>query len=219
VTKATKVDFLKNEDEQGDPITNSLFALYPTKKYQYVDTLCLPTEEAAKDVFTEMVKKLDESTGMVKYLVQLGECWEIVLAMAGATIVISIFYIFLLKWITKPLLYTSMLLILIGFILLGGWSWMKKDEYDPDLQERNYNLAMGGAIGAWVVAGIYLCFIICCWKNISLGASIMEAASSFVSGNLRILWLPFGSYIVCVPYIVYWVVTAVFLYSIGEPYF
>jgi hypothetical protein len=51
--------------------------------------------------------------------------------MAVATIFISIFYIFLLKWITKPLLYVSMLIILVAFVLLGGWLWMKKAEYDP----------------------------------------------------------------------------------------
>jgi len=139
--------------------------------------------------------------------------------MCGGTIVISIVYIFLLKWITKPLLYTSMLLILIGFILLGGWCWLKKDEYDQEIQADNYNTAMVGAIVAWSIGGIYLCFIICCWKNISLGASIMEAASTFVTSNLRILWLPVLSYIVCVPYVIYWVVTAVFLYSIGDPFF
>jgi len=50
--------------------------------------------------------------------------------MAVATIVISIAYIFLLKWLTKPLLYTSMLIILIGFVLLGGWLWLKKADYD-----------------------------------------------------------------------------------------
>jgi len=78
---------------------------------------------------------------------------------------------------------------------------------------------MYGAFIAWGLAFLYFCFIICCWKNISLGASIMEAASEFVTGNLRVMFLPIISYLVCVPYIVYWVVTAVFLYSIGEPYF
>lgn len=154
---------------------------------------------------------------MVKYLVELGETWEIMLGMLGATIVISGFYIFLLKWITKPLLYISMLLILIGFILLGGWCWLKKDDYDKDLQANNYNLCFGGAIGAWVIGFIYFCCIVCCWKNISLGASIMEAASEFVTGNLRVLWLPILAYVLCVPYLCYWIVTAVFLYSIGEP--
>lgn len=78
---------------------------------------------------------------------------------------------------------------------------------------------MGGAIFAWVLAFLYLCFIVCCWKNIALGASILEAASDFVTSNIRVLWLPIVSYIFCVPFVCYWVVTAVFLYSIGEPEF
>mmetsp|Transcript_14788 Transcript_14788/g.25160 ORF Transcript_14788/g.25160 Transcript_14788/m.25160 type:complete len:151 (+) Transcript_14788:590-1042(+) len=135
--------------------------------------------------------------------------------MAGGTIVISIIYIFLLKWITKPLLYTSMLLILAMFILLGAWSWMQKDEYDETSDD--YKYAQVGAYVAWGISFVYLCFICCCWKNISLGASIMEAASDFVSQNLRIVLLPIFSYLVCLPFIAYWVVTAVYLYSIGEP--
>jgi solute carrier family 44 (choline transporter-like protein), member 2/4/5 len=58
--------------------------------------------------------------------------------MCAATLLISIIYIFLLKWITKPLLYISMVLILVFFILLGGWSWMQREKYDPILEEKNY---------------------------------------------------------------------------------
>jgi hypothetical protein len=47
----------------------------------------------------------------------------------------------------------------------------------------------------------------------------MEAASAFVTSTKRVLFLPIIAYAVCVPYLVYWVVSAVFLYSIGEPYF
>jgi len=101
--------------------------------------------------------------------------------MAGATFLISIIYIFLLKWITKPLLYISMVAILAAFLLLGMWAWIKKDDYDPKLESENYNYAKAGAMVAWVFAGIYFFFICCCWNNISLGASIMEAASVFVS--------------------------------------
>lgn len=45
--------------------------------------------------------------------------------------VIAIIYIFLLKWITKPLLYISMVVILVALIALGGFAWMKRTEYDP----------------------------------------------------------------------------------------
>jgi 4-hydroxybenzoate polyprenyltransferase len=107
-----------------------LYSLFPTKK---TSKLCLPTKEVGLDLFNKMLEKFDDSTGMVKYLVELGEVWEILVGMCFGTIVISIFYIFLLRWITKPLLYISMLAILIGFILLGGWCWLKKGDYDEEL--------------------------------------------------------------------------------------
>mmetsp|Transcript_26249 Transcript_26249/g.40070 ORF Transcript_26249/g.40070 Transcript_26249/m.40070 type:complete len:175 (-) Transcript_26249:786-1310(-) len=137
--------------------------------------------------------------------------------MGGVTVVIAIVYIFLLKWITKPLLYTSMFIILIFFILLGAWSWMKKDDFDAETDD--YKYAQVGAYVAWGLSVVYFFFICCCWTNISLGASIMEAASEFVSQNLRIVLLPIMAYALCIPFIVYWIVTAVFLYSIGEPVF
>lgn len=179
----------------------------------------MPTKEVGTEILEKIMKKFDETTGFIKYIVELKLCWDILVGMAIATIFISIFYIFLLKWITKPLLYVSMFIILVGFILVGGWSWLKKADYNPITEEKNYNICLYGAIGAWVVAFIYLCFIVCCWKNIVLGASIMECASEFVAGNIRVLLLPVISYLVCVPFIAYWVVTAVFLYSIGEPEF
>ena len=139
--------------------------------------------------------------------------------MLFGTIFISLFYIWLLKCLTKPLLYTSMCIILLAFILSGAWCWMKKSDYDPVLEEKNYQAAQIGAIVLWVIGFLYLCFICCCWSNIALGASIMEAASAFVTSTIRIIFLPIFAYLLCVPYLIYWVVAAVFLYSVGEPEF
>jgi len=139
--------------------------------------------------------------------------------MCLASVVITVIYIWLLKIITKPLLYVSMVLILICFILLGGWSWMKRAEYDPIKQKKNYDYATVGAGVSWAIAVIYFCFMCCCWKNISLGATIMEAASEFVSGNLRIVLLPLVSYVFSLLFFAYWTVTAVYVYSIGTTEF
>lgn len=88
-------------------------------------TYCVPSKETAieagKKILEEMNKKADFST----YLADVAKCWQAVAGMAGATIIISLVYIVLLRWITKPLLYISMLLILIMFILLGGFAYLK----------------------------------------------------------------------------------------------
>jgi hypothetical protein len=139
--------------------------------------------------------------------------------MCIVTLVIAIIYIFLLKWITKPLLYASMILILAMLILMGAFCFIKRGDYDPELEKDNYQYAMIGAVVSWVIAGLYLCFILCCWKNIALGASIMEAASDFVSSNLRILFLPLMSWIVAFVFMMFWIIAAVHVYSVGEPEF
>jgi len=72
---------------------------------------------------------------------------------------------------------------------------------------------------SWALAFLYMCFMCCCWSNISLGATIMECASEFVSSNFRIIALPIVAYIFSFLFLVYWVVTAVFVYSIGTPEF
>ena len=50
-------------------------------------------------------------------------------------------------------------------------------------------------------------------------ATIMEAASEFVSGNLHIVALPIMSYVLSLAFFAYWTVTAVYVYSIGTAAF
>jgi len=47
----------------------------------------------------------------------------------------------------------------------------------------------------------------------------MEAASTFVSSNLRIVMLPILSYLVAFVFFIFWVMCAVHIYSIGTPEF
>ena len=134
--------------------------------------------------------------------------------MSGCTILISLLYIWLLKWITKPLLYVSMILILFCFLVLGAFCFLEMANYEPDSD--NYKMAMAGAFVAWGVGLAYLICVCCCWKNIALGASIMECASEFVAGNVRIVTLPVIAYLICIPVFILWTFCAVYLYSIGE---
>lgn len=162
---------------------------------------------------------MDEQFNFGQYVTDMQICWKGLAIMCAVTFGIAIVYIFLLKWITKPLLYISMVLILALFMLFGGWCWIKRMEYDPEKEKKNYQYAMIGAIISWVIAFLYLCFICCCWRNISLGASIMEAASDFVSSNLRVILLPILAYMVSFLYLMWWIFSATYLYSVGEPEF
>jgi len=143
-------------------------------------------------------------------------CWKAVVGMMAGTLLIAAIYVGLLRWIVKPVLYVSMFLILVLFVLLGAWSWMKRSEYDAVTQKKNYDYATAGAGISWGIAGLYACFMLCCWEKIALGASIMEAASEFVESNLRIILLPVMAYIISILFFVYWAATAIYLYGVGD---
>lgn len=92
---------------------------------------CLPEGDDAKEFFDSLYQKMDDKFNFGSYIADLQLCWRGMAIMMVVTMIIAIVYIFLLKWITKPLLYISMVVILVCFILLGGWCWIKRTEYDP----------------------------------------------------------------------------------------
>lgn len=178
---------------------------------------CIPYGSEVKDTFNEIYKYMNGQFNIGQYMTDLMESRMALIIMMVITLLIAIIYIFLLKWFVKPLLYTSMLIILLGFILLGGFCYMELGKLDEKKDAENIKYLRIGAIVSWAIAAIYLCFICCCYKNIALGASIMEAASDFVGKNLRVLFLPVLSYIVSLIFMLFWVFTTAHLYSIGEP--
>ena len=91
--------------------------------------------------------------------------------MCFVSLIITIIYVFLLRWIAKPLIYVSLFAIFILGVLGGYAIWIRKDDYLEGTD--NYKYAQGGAIFIWTLAGLYTLFLCCQWNNIALGASIV----------------------------------------------
>jgi len=68
---------------------------------------------------------MDEQFGVSGYVIDMIACWPILCYMAAISFFVSIFYIFILRWAVKPILYTSLLLIAIFTILAGLFAWTK----------------------------------------------------------------------------------------------
>ena len=128
---------------------------------------------------------------MSSYVLDMTACWPVVCYMTAISFVGTIFYIFILRWAVKPILYTSLVLIAIFVILAGVFAWTKVEEYKGTEKEK---FAWAFAICIWVLGGLYLCFLCCNWRNIRLGASILVAASMFVMDTKRIVFIPLLAY-------------------------
>ena len=62
-------------------------------------------------------------------MIDLKESWKLILLMGFASMFITLIYLFLLRWITKPLLYVSLFLIFIFGVLVTVWCFRKMGEY------------------------------------------------------------------------------------------
>jgi hypothetical protein len=165
---------------------------------------------------------MNDSLGaFTKYMADLRETWKLILVMAVASLFITLIYLFLLRWITKPILYVSLFLIFIFGALVTGWCVMRMQEFKKQggTDSDDYKYSLAGACVAGILTLLYVIFLCCNWKNIAIGADIMSAAGEFVSTNPRIAFVPFVCYILCLPIVAWYAATNVMLYSTGEPKF
>ena len=73
------------------------------------------------------------------------------------------------------------------------------------------------AYGIFGVAGLYCICICCCWKAIRIGIAVYQATAEYVSKNVRIFLLPIISYFFAFIWLLIWGVSAIFVFSVGEP--
>jgi hypothetical protein len=182
---------------------------------QAVGGYCIPAWSALATVGKDLYKLLDTKSGgtLSKYMVDLAESWKVLAGMAFGTLVITILYIVLLRWITKILLYTS----LVGLLLFGsafaGWNIWKYTQAAPNSVDSKTALYIG--IAAGVVTLIYIICLCCMWSSIALGAAVIEACSDFVGSTTRIGLVPTVTFIFYLPVFCWWAIGSVFIIATG----
>lgn len=92
---------------------------------------CLPDKASIIKVYSKVMEAMSSNSTFTSSMNDIQLCWKVILAMCACTILIALIYVFLLKWIVKPVLYVSMVAILVLFVLFGLWSFMKRSDYDP----------------------------------------------------------------------------------------
>jgi len=87
-----------------------------TPLYSY----CVPSSASAETVLETLYKGNQQ---FAQYVSDIRESASPLLIMAAVTFVISMLYIYLLKWFAKPLLYISIVAILVCGVLGGFFLW------------------------------------------------------------------------------------------------
>jgi len=129
-------------------------------------------------------------------------------------LIITLIYIYLLRCITKPILYGSLLLIFLFLIGVTYYSFVIWSEVE-DKESDDYKATLALFVVCALLLVIYCVCICCMWSAIALGAAIMETASEFIGANKKVVFLPFFAYLAAFPIIVWWTVSAVYIYGLG----
>lgn len=178
---------------------------------------CIPRADEAEDIVTELYAELDENIGgFGNYINDIKDAWFVMIVMAVVSLLVTITYVWLLKILTKPLLYTSLVLIFLLGCATGYYAYSQTQAME-NKDGSEYAAATAGSYVIWIIVALYSCFIVCNWHNITLGANIMTVAAEFVVENQSIAYQPLYAYALCLPIIIWWTFSAVFIYSMGTP--
>lgn len=171
------------------------------------------------DTYEKIYKALMSyiNVGFGSYISDIAECWALLLIMAVVVVIITFIYIQLLQWITKPILYGSLLGITFLLIACSYFTYDNSTKFESDTTD--YQVAFGIFIFFVVLTILWIVLVCCMWSAISLGASVLETASDFIGDNRYIVVLPFIAYLLCLPVTVWWTATEIYIYGLGEPVF
>jgi hypothetical protein len=172
---------------------------------------CFPNATDIANVLAEKIAGGD----LARYFTDLATAWWVFLVMTAICLVITLLYMFLLRWTAKPVLYVSFVIIFL--MLLGGgfYVWIfASQKYVPE--DNTYKAMRGVAILLWILTGIYGIILLCCCSRIQLGVAIMEATSQFVKDTCSIVFVPIIFFVFTFVWMVFWIFSAVYVFSVGE---
>jgi hypothetical protein len=72
------------------------------------------------------------------------------------------------------------------------------------------------AYGLWIVAAIFVLILLCCYSRLQLGIAVFKTTVSFTMSNCCIFFLPMIGLILQLAWFIVWIVSFVFVFSIGE---
>ena len=147
-------------------------------------------------------------------MTDLATCWWVFLVLGGISAVLSFIYLVLMRWFAKPIIYLSMVSIVV--LLVGGGFYVFFIATKYDVGDNTRKAMQGMGILLWILSGIYLLILCCCWSRIKLGTAIMEASSDYVANTPSVLFVPLIFFVICGVWVVWWVISAVFVYSVGD---
>ena len=147
-----------------------------------------------------------------QYLADLYLAWKVLLIAVGVGFVFSLVYLVLVRCCASLLVWVTFIAFIVLVAVIGGFYYNEGLNSLNSGDQTNYKAF---AIALWVIDGVLLLVILCLYDDIQLALGIITTAATFVFSNFCIILVPIITLIVSCAFVVYWIATVVFIYSVG----
>lgn len=124
---------------------------------------CLPDADYMKEkavMVKEVAEEMSKSMGnFARYTNDVVIAYPLIIIMVFVSLLITVAYMYLLKWITKPILYVSLLLVFIMGALITYWCFKKAQTYPEGSDDRSYSTGYG--VVSAILTVLYVALICC----------------------------------------------------------
>lgn len=139
------------------------------------------------------------------------------MASGGFTLLISLAYVYLLRHAAKSMLYMS--LMATPFLMIGGGFYLYllgELRYTEGDSNRYLLRVFAGLL--WGFTGVLMVLTLCVWNQMALAAAHTRIASDFLRDKPSVmLGVPLCTFFAFTGFLTYWLVSAVYVFSVGEP--
>jgi hypothetical protein len=134
-----------------------------------LDTFCLPDYDEAKEFVTGFYEQYGGDK-ISQWVTDLIAIWWITLAAAGISFVLGFLYMLVLKWMAKPIVYISIVLVFILIVLSAFLCYSQSQDMEEDEENQKYVLYL--SYGLFGLAAVYILVMLCLCSRIRLAIAI-----------------------------------------------
>lgn len=199
----------------------TLFRCLPFQNENDNKTLATLLGDSA-DALSELADKIGVGSFFNRGFGEVEQSWLVILLCALTCCVVSFLWIFLLRWIMKPLVYLCILLIFVLLVLIGYLCMLMADDLEKvqlpgdTATQDQVRLWRAGQYIAWLLAAMYVVLMAWMIKRIKIAIAIMREASLILLESPGLIIVPPIVFLLFIGWVAFFIVSSVYIQTIGN---
>jgi Plasma-membrane choline transporter len=190
----------------------------------FLGRFCLPSivNQQSQDFYNNAVKNTAAGTKLDEYFSDLRNSYVIIIISFGFAFVVSLLYLFVLRWCAGIIVWTTILLYLAMLLALGILAQKRSKTYDERTDsaadtttQTTSSKLMYFAIAIYCLFGLSLLLLFCYFKTIALCIAVIKSAALFVRQHNRVIFVPMIFSVFLFGYCMFGMFVLLYLWTIG----